>query len=115
VEKACNRFEAAWLAGAGPRIEAYLGDTPEPGRSVLLRELLALELEYRLGSGDTPTPGEYAARFPGHAELVREILSRALTAGLEGTGGGDSCAPAGAWTSGSTGARLPTDTGPRAP
>jgi formylglycine-generating enzyme required for sulfatase activity len=112
VEEACNGFEAALRAGEGPRIEAYLGDTFEPGRSVLLRELLALELEYRLGSGDTPTPGEYDVRFPGHTELVREVLARALTDGPQVTGPGTVDA-GGACTPCSTGAddRAGTGTG----
>src|SRR5690242_1400472 len=80
IEEACNRFEAAWRGGDRPRIEAYLGEAPEPGRSVLLRELLALELEYRVGGGDAPTPREYDARFPGHADLVREVVCSALPA-----------------------------------
>ena len=42
VEQVCNRFEAACKAGQRPRIEHYLGQTPEPERLVLLRELLAL-------------------------------------------------------------------------
>jgi serine/threonine-protein kinase len=77
---------------------------------VLLRELLALELEYRLGSGDNPTPGEYEARFPGHTELVREILSSALSDGPEVTGVGAARTPS-ACTSGATGAYHPADTG----
>src|SRR5262249_27196013 len=50
-------------------------------------ELLALELEYRLGNGDTPTPGEYSARFPAHTELVREVLSSVLARTSCSTGG----------------------------
>ncbi len=105
VEEACNRFEAAWRAGAAPRIEAYLGDTPEPALSALLRELLALEVEYRLGGGDTPTPAEYDARFPGHAGLIREVLAGARTDGPPN--------PTGAYEPADTGTdgddRLPAD------
>jgi formylglycine-generating enzyme required for sulfatase activity/tRNA A-37 threonylcarbamoyl transferase component Bud32 len=102
VDAVCNRFEAAWRAGGHPRIEAYLSDTPEPGRSELLRELLALELEYRRGRGDTPTPEEYHARFPGHDELVRNALAGARTTGLQVTGSGDA---------GARGAGAPCPTG----
>jgi serine/threonine-protein kinase len=58
VEQVCDRFEAAWQAAgsaSGPRIEEHLGDTPEPERSVLLRELLALELAYRRQRGEWST------------------------------------------------------------
>jgi hypothetical protein len=46
VDQACNHFELAWRSRQ-PRIEDFLGDAPEPARSALVRELLALELEYR--------------------------------------------------------------------
>jgi formylglycine-generating enzyme required for sulfatase activity/tRNA A-37 threonylcarbamoyl transferase component Bud32 len=110
LEEACHRFEAAWRAGHGPRIEAYLGETPEPGRSVLLRELLAVELGYRLGSGGAPTPGEYDGRFPGHTELVREAFARALTDGPQVTGPEDASA-GGACTPCPTGPYDPADSG----
>src|SRR5262245_47636396 len=110
VEDVCNRFEAAWRAGARPRIEAYLDDTPEPGRSVLLGELLALELEYRRRSADLPTPAEYDARFPGHTELVRDVFARALTddpqvSDSEAAGGPGASRPC------ATGTYEPADTG----
>src|SRR5947208_16052633 len=56
AEEVLNRFQEAWRSGARPRIEAYLGDTPEPARSVMLRELLALELAHRWGKGEVPAP-----------------------------------------------------------
>ena len=60
VEQACDRFEDAWQAaargGQQPRLEEYLGAAPEPERSVLLYELLLLELDCRGGGGDRPTP-----------------------------------------------------------
>jgi hypothetical protein len=47
VEEMCDRVEAAWKTGQRPRIEDHLGDTPEPERSALLRELLVLDRVYR--------------------------------------------------------------------
>src|SRR4051812_6094634 len=66
IEEVCDRFEAAWKAGQGPRIEDFLGDTPEPGRSALLRELIVVEVAYRVRSTDDPRPDDYRARFPAH-------------------------------------------------
>jgi serine/threonine protein kinase len=55
IDAVCLRFEAALQAAAGggpwPHREDYLGDTPEPQRSLLLGELEALERTYR-----TPGP-----------------------------------------------------------
>ncbi len=56
--KVCDDFEAAWkeaLAGRGeaPEIEKYLGDYSGPKRTVLHRELMAIEREYRAKQGST--------------------------------------------------------------
>jgi WD40 repeat protein len=68
VDNVCDRFEAAWQSAEStahrPRIEDYLGDTPEPERSALLHELIALEIEYRRQAGEHPSTEEYYTRFP---------------------------------------------------
>src|SRR5260370_34801873 len=69
LDQVCNRFEAAWkIAGPGvppPRIEEFLADTSEPERSVLLRQMLLLEIDYRQLRGGVPAPDDYGSRFPG--------------------------------------------------
>lgn len=45
IDKICRQFEAAFRSGQCPKTEDYLGDTPEPRRSHLQRELLAIEQE----------------------------------------------------------------------
>jgi tetratricopeptide (TPR) repeat protein len=67
LDEACFRFEMAWKAGQRPRIEDWLRDMPEPERAALLRELIALEIEYRREAGEEPQLEEYQARFPGLA------------------------------------------------
>src|SRR5260370_36279613 len=66
LDQVCDRFESAWksagASGPGPRIEEFLGDTREVGRSVLLRQLLLLELDYRRMPGEDPAPAEYGPR-----------------------------------------------------
>ncbi len=80
VEQACDRFEAAWMAGQRPRIEDALAAAPEPVREELRRELLVLELIHRTRGGDVPTPGEYRDRFPGCTDDVdRAFLDAGLT------------------------------------
>jgi hypothetical protein len=71
MEAACDRFEADWRAGLRPRIEDRwaTADGPE-----MLRELLVLELLYRLRQGDPPHPVEYDARFPSHGDAVRDAF-----------------------------------------
>jgi tetratricopeptide (TPR) repeat protein len=81
VERVCKIFENAWKAGHRPQIRLYLGNTPEPGRSALLRELLALDLEYRRAGGEETTPDEYHRQFPEDTELIHEVWQAAPPAG----------------------------------
>ncbi len=64
AEQECDRFEAAWKAGARPRIEDHLAAVPEPERPALLRELILLEVDYRRLAGDAPRAEELLDRFP---------------------------------------------------
>src|SRR6516165_9073605 len=75
VDRACDEFEAAWSAGAQPRIEDYLGRVPDPAGAALLRSLLATELELRRGRGERPEPRQYHDRFPEHAELIDTLFA----------------------------------------
>jgi WD40 repeat protein/tetratricopeptide (TPR) repeat protein len=63
VDQVCNRFEEAWR-DEPPRIEDFLGDTPEPGRARLLRELILLDVHYRRLRGEPPPLQDYRDRFP---------------------------------------------------
>jgi hypothetical protein len=62
AEAVCTRFERAWQQGQ-PCIEEYLTGWQEPGRSVLLRELVLMDVAYRQHKGETATAEDYA-RFP---------------------------------------------------
>ena len=76
----CDRFEDAWKAGQRPAIEDYLGGTAEPSRSLLLLELLVVELQYRCQHGETLVAEHYVSRFPAHADLIREVFGEELSA-----------------------------------
>jgi tetratricopeptide (TPR) repeat protein/tRNA A-37 threonylcarbamoyl transferase component Bud32 len=76
TDQVCLLFEAAWKTGQRPRIEDYLREMPEPGRSALLRELIPLEADYRRLAGETPRPEDYQ-RFP---DLDTAWLARILAA-----------------------------------
>src|SRR3954469_19516481 len=84
IDRVCDRFEAEWRAGRRPAPEDYLGQTPEPGRSELLGELLRLELDYRRRLGEAPSPEEYAGRFPGHGPVLDSVFRPPTPAGVEG-------------------------------
>jgi len=79
VDEICDVFETQLAAGGHPRIEEFLGAFQEPGRSVLLGELLWLELEWYLSAGEFPDLETYCQRFPDRAAFVRSIFEEVLS------------------------------------
>lgn len=73
IDQLCDAFEAAWKRGSPPSLEQVLARSPVPLRPRLLRELLHVELEYRRMRQDVPQVDAYAARFPGHENVVQEV------------------------------------------
>ena len=71
IESVCDRFEAAWQRAPRPRIEDYW---LESDGTHLLRELLVLDLVYRVRAHDRPDLGEYRARFVGHPGVIRSAF-----------------------------------------
>ncbi|WP_425613734.1 serine/threonine-protein kinase PknK [Anatilimnocola sp. NA78] len=66
-----REFEQAWRKGAPPQISDYL--LPEdPRRSVMLRELMHVDLEYRVKAGQRTCVEYYLDQFP---ELVLDLDS----------------------------------------
>ena len=76
LDDAYVRFDAEWQAGRRPRIEDYLDGLSEADRTRLLRDLLAVELEFRRGRGEGPTPEDYETRFPGQSGVIVEVFDR---------------------------------------
>ncbi len=64
IDNLCDSFEALWRAGQAPRIEEHLLKVPAAERTTLLRELLAVEIEYRQSCGQRPNLADYLVRFP---------------------------------------------------
>jgi serine/threonine protein kinase/WD40 repeat protein len=79
IDAICARFEQAWREGQ-PQIEAYLGEAPADEQSVLLGELLLLEIEYRRRKGEDPCLDDYLHRLPDREALLRTILPEASKA-----------------------------------
>jgi serine/threonine-protein kinase len=74
IHRSCEAFEAAWRAGESPSIADLLESVESAWRPELFRELLALELELRLGAGERPAPAEYLARFPDGERTIRAVF-----------------------------------------
>jgi serine/threonine protein kinase len=76
IDQICSRFELAWQNETPPAIEDVLKDALPEDRPFVLRELIAVEIDYRRKSGATPTVSEYRRRFP-KAEMpwLAELLT----------------------------------------
>src|SRR5262245_37714253 len=75
LDEVCAAYETAWQAGEKPRLETYLGAVVEPDRTLLLRELLKLEIELRTTAGQTVTASDYYSRFRDHTPLIATLLA----------------------------------------
>jgi eukaryotic-like serine/threonine-protein kinase len=75
-EDVCSFYMSAWQSGHRPRIEDALERCPPPYPEALLRNLLVLDLTRRRRDGEVPTPGEYRARFPEHAQLIDSLFRK---------------------------------------
>ncbi|MGA2065778.1 MAG: protein kinase [Thermoguttaceae bacterium] len=76
IDLLCERFERALQANPSAIAEDYLAELAGDSfaESALLRELLALELEYRLRRGEFPAAEACLRRFPAHAEVVALVF-----------------------------------------
>lgn len=74
VDRLCNDFSAAWRVGHEPQIEDYLEQVERRHRSVLLEELLPVEIELR---GEEVRPQQYQERFPDDAAAVDAAIYQA--------------------------------------
>ncbi len=82
IDRACDRFEAAWKRGEEPRAEDFLGDVEETYRDALLRDLMAVEAAARSGQGDAtiespPPPAEGTVSYRREAEspLIGRVVA----------------------------------------
>src|SRR5262249_5090875 len=68
----------ACRAGQAPELAPFLADVnvAGPARGHLLRELLALDIEYRRGRGERPDADAYRARFPEHSAIVDRVFTQ---------------------------------------
>src|SRR5579885_404709 len=81
LDPLCDGFEDAWRAGQQPQIEDYLEQVPPQARSLLLRELLELELFYRQQQGEVVACSPYRQRFARDIEVVNAVFGEDLVHG----------------------------------
>jgi tetratricopeptide (TPR) repeat protein len=75
IDAACDRFEAAWRAGERPRIEAFLCQLSGPTQPRLFHDLLDLEIDLRVQSGEQPDRRFYHNRFPQHEDIIDAVFA----------------------------------------
>ena len=72
LDEFCVAFESAWSKGISLRksIEEILEMADDELRPYLVKELVAIECEFRTKDGETPTPEDYFERFPTYRDEV---------------------------------------------
>ncbi len=71
IDGVCTDFEDRLRHGGSPDIVELTSIASSDVRLKLLRELLAIEMEFRAKRGDTPSLDEYRRRFPDHSRLTK--------------------------------------------
>ena len=79
-----DQFEAAWRTGARPDLSDFLEQHSHVDRTLLLRELLLVEVKMRQSEGEEPSVEEYCAVLPQDADIVREAFAAVNTVVLTG-------------------------------
>lgn len=79
IEQACQEFTGAWEGEICPDLSAYLNRVAAKSQPTLLRNLLYQEILQRRHRGEVPSAEKYAARFPQHASLIRQVFLEAST------------------------------------
>ena len=81
IDRACDRFEAAWQAGKIPKIEDFLAEIELEGVPQLLRSLLKVEIELIGQEGQLVSTKTFDNRFEKYTDLVAEVLEEHLQEG----------------------------------
>ena len=75
IDDACDRFEAAWRVGEEPRLAPFLAGASALAQPRLFRELLTIDLEFRLGRGERPQPEAYRGELHDHIDVIDEVFA----------------------------------------
>jgi eukaryotic-like serine/threonine-protein kinase len=74
IVAACEAFTRTAADPSGSSLVAFLAQVPPDAQPLMLRNLLALEIERRRGRGERPRPEEYLERLPQFATVIREVF-----------------------------------------
>ena len=76
LDNICDRFERALAHDPDTRIESFIVDLSESQQRLIVRELVSLEIEQRQAAGASPTPDDFASRFPQWGEELRSLATQ---------------------------------------
>jgi serine/threonine protein kinase/WD40 repeat protein/Leucine-rich repeat (LRR) protein len=79
IDSICDTFEKMYFAGEHPQIEAFLDRVDGSAKTLLLIELIELEISIRSIRGETIAIAEYQSRFPGLSTDRLEATIRTST------------------------------------
>ncbi len=68
VDRVCDDFEKQWASGTRPAIEEFASRVADELRNRVVRELIPIDLFFRLEEGEELLSSDYSRRFP-HLEL----------------------------------------------
>lgn len=74
IDAVCLAFEKQLQNSASPRLEDFVGEAPSESRGQLLKELLHLEIAYRLRDGEEIDNLDLLERFPENEDIVHAVL-----------------------------------------
>lgn len=76
VATVCSQFETALHLGRRPSIDRFLEQVDPSERRTALRELVSIEIAFRVSHGGIPVAQEYIARYPElEAAWIRQLCS----------------------------------------
>src|SRR5262245_59535093 len=64
IDAICDEFESAWQFRSRPDLQAFVSRVTAEERVSLLRELIHLDVAFRIRSGEIPKVSEYLEPFP---------------------------------------------------
>jgi len=80
IDEVCDCFEHQLYTRNALAIEGLIAGFAEPDRSIVLRELLLLELERSVSGDVRPSLERYCQRFPQHTAIVQEVFAQLFPA-----------------------------------
>ena len=75
IDELCDRFEAELKAGRRLDPASFLAEVDEAARGELVRNLLALELEYADSDSQAHVIAAWLRRFPSYRESIERLVS----------------------------------------